>query len=174
MRGARTRMFITAFAGPYPEPVESNPPPHPISLRYILIPSSHLRRGLLSGLLPSGFPTNTLYTFFSSPMCSTCPAHLIPLDLICLMISGDKYKLWSSSLCNFLHYPVTSALLGPNILLRNILDTINLLTTLQTNNFNQIFFSSSVDTREAKYCVYKRLDIIIISKRMDSWINQVP
>ena len=39
--------------------------PHPTSWRSILILSTHISLDLLSGLLPSGFPTKTLYTTLS-------------------------------------------------------------------------------------------------------------
>jgi hypothetical protein len=40
-------------------------PPHPISLRPILILFTHLRLGHFSDLFPSGFPTKILYALFS-------------------------------------------------------------------------------------------------------------
>jgi hypothetical protein len=38
---------------------------------------THLRLGLPSGLFPSGFPTNNVYTFLFSPLRGKCPTYLI-------------------------------------------------------------------------------------------------
>jgi hypothetical protein len=59
--------------------------------KYILILYKHLPLGLTSGLFPSGFPTNNLYTS-PSPLLVTCPAHLILLYMEILVILGEEYK----------------------------------------------------------------------------------
>jgi hypothetical protein len=43
-----------------------------------------------------------------------CPSNHPWLDHS--IMHGEEYTLWSSSLCSFLHPPVTSSLFGPNIL----------------------------------------------------------
>jgi len=79
---------------------------------------------------PHQHPIHTL----SSPIRATCPAHLILLDFITRTMLGERYKSFSSSLCNLLHSPVKSSLLGPNILLYTICS--NTLSFLFPRNVN--------------------------------------
>ena len=97
-----TRWFITALASvrhlslSWASPIQSIYP-HPTSWRSILILSTHLRLGLPSGFLPSIFHTKTLYTPLSSPICATCPTHLILLDFITRTILGNAHVIVSNN-----------------------------------------------------------------------------
>ena len=120
---------------PYPEPARSSPPPlpHPTSGRSILIITSHLCLGLPSGLFPSVFPTKPPYTSLLSPTLATCTVYLI-LDSITRMIFGEQYRSLKSS-CSFLHSPLTSSLLGYNILLNTLFsNTLSLHPSLNVSN----------------------------------------
>ena len=119
-----TQRFITALTSirhlslSWASPIQSIYT-HPTSWRSVLILSAHLRLGLPSGLLPSGFPTKTLHTPLSSPICATCPAHLILLNIITRTILGEEYKSFNSS-CNFFKAakPIKNVCTGHGILLK--------------------------------------------------------
>ena len=103
-----------------PEPLQSSPwsPFHFLKILFNIILPFTSRSS--KWFFPSGFPTKTLYTPLLSSIRATCHAHLNLLDFITRTILDEQYRSLSSSLCNFLHFPVTPSLLGPNILLNTL------------------------------------------------------
>ncbi|PNF32348.1 hypothetical protein B7P43_G11514 [Cryptotermes secundus] len=100
-----------------------------------MVPEGSLPCSQEPGLFPFGFPTNILYAFIFSRIRPTCPAHLNWSLSIILIVLGEEYKLWSSSLCSFLQPPVTSSLFGPNILLNTLLsNTLRLCSSLNVRD----------------------------------------
>ena len=72
--------------------------------------------------VPFQFSVQILNTFPISLRHTTCPIQLIHPDLI-ISVFGKWYLSRRSSLFTFLHSPVTSSLLGPNILTSTLFST---------------------------------------------------
>ena len=96
-----------------------------------LLLSSHQRLGLPKDIFPSSFPTKNLCAFLDCSMRATCPGHLSRF----LIMSGAEYNACSAELWNFLHSPVISPLLAPNIFQSCLFsNTLNLCSSLQVRN----------------------------------------
>jgi hypothetical protein len=78
-------------------------PPHPNTLRSILIWSTHLYLGLLNGLFPYGLCT-CLFSSFScpTPIRATCPAHVILFESNILYYSWQIVKVMKLLLMQFI------------------------------------------------------------------------
>ena len=101
------------------------PPPFPVlsQLDPVHTATSHILKVHLNIIIPST-PGSSKWSL-SLRFPHQNPVHASPHPHKCYMprpshssrtILGEEYRTLSSSLCSFLHSPITSSLLGPNIL----------------------------------------------------------
>ena len=134
---------------------QKRPPPFPVlgQPNPVHIPTSHLLENHPNITHPSTprspqwslslrFPHQDTIRPLSSPIRATSPAHLILLDFITRTILGEEYRLLSSLLCNLLHSPVTSSLLGQPVQLYS--------NYLMTNTVGHLPLSHLQFRRQAK------------------------
>jgi hypothetical protein len=161
-----TRRFITVFTRAphwslFWDRWMKSIPSHPISLISILILSSYLRIGLPSGIFSFDFNTKNHIGIPLLSMRATCPSHRILLDFIILIIFGEEYKLWSSSLCNFLQPPtVSSSLFGPNYEILRINCSLLFKYEYIIHLFNSVRYYIRLSS---KRYTWKNVKIIILS-----------
>jgi hypothetical protein len=97
----------------------------------IILPSTPVTSQAVSSL--EGFRLKFCMHSSSSHVCYT--PHLFHIQSVDHPEYAERYKFWSSSLWNIPRPPVTSSLLGPNILLSTLfLKTFNLCPSLMVRN----------------------------------------
>ena len=85
-------------------------------------------------LSPSFPHQNPVYASLS-PIHTKCHVHLILRNVITRIVFGEEYRPLNFSLCSFLHFPVTSFILGQDILLSAIFsNTLSLRSSLNVSD----------------------------------------
>jgi hypothetical protein len=102
----------------YPEPDQSSPCPyiHFLKIHHNYIPP--LTPGFSKWFFPSGFPTKTLYASLLNPVIyMSSPSHSSRFDH---RDNIGEYRSLISSLCSFIHSPVTWSHLGQKSLISTL------------------------------------------------------
>ena len=128
--------------------IHKSPPPVPIlnELDPVPTPTSHFLKIDFNIILPSA--TGSSKWYLSLRFSHQSPVYASTLPHSCYMphlyhssrfnhpkILSEEYRSLNSSLCSFLHSPVTSSLLGPNIPLSTVFsNTLSLRSSLNVND----------------------------------------
>ena len=154
---------------PYPEPQESSLCPHiplpedPEDLSKYNPPIYALVFQVVS--FPHFSPPKPCIHLYSSHMCYIPhPAHFF--YLMTQTILGEEYRSLSSSLCSFLHSPVTSSLFSPNILLSTLFsNTLSLCSSFNVSDLVSQQYKTTGKIIVLYTLIFKLLDSKLIDKR---------
>lgn len=131
---------------------------HFVSLRYILVVSSHLLLGLTCCLPIRLYRHCIMCIFLISSVLSTWLSHATLLDLVTLLILGKEFEVWSYSLWTFLQSAVNYCLIGSNTP-----QFLFLLTLFSAFLFRDINFESVFCQMKPTSVVYDLFNRFIIT-----------